>query len=66
MTAAPAVAGLAAYFLSLDPSELGGVNLHQKGKVAKNVKDFIIAKAYERANKGKKVIWNLLEGDLKP
>jgi hypothetical protein len=55
VTAAPRVAGLAAYYLSLDKySSL----LQVPGRVAQNVKDLIIELSYRRVNRGPRVVWN--------
>ncbi|KAH8667581.1 hypothetical protein BGZ60DRAFT_52571 [Tricladium varicosporioides] len=56
--AAPAVAGLVAYYLSLPRESLGvrikapdelGPDLHIKGKVAQAVKDYIVESSYSRS-----------------
>ncbi|SCV52048.1 uncharacterized protein FFB14_12384 [Fusarium fujikuroi] len=51
----PAVAGLAAYFLSLDSLR---PRLQVRGSVARNVKALIQEHHYERAKRGPKVAWN--------
>ncbi|KAF5713921.1 subtilisin-like protease 2 [Fusarium globosum] len=51
----PAVAGLAAYFLSLDSLR---PRLQVRGSVARNVKALIQEHHYERVKRGPKVAWN--------
>jgi hypothetical protein len=55
VTAAPQVAGIAAYFLSLDAYSK---RLQVPGSVAQNVKDLIVELSYARVNGGPPVIWN--------
>ncbi|KAI9756102.1 MAG: hypothetical protein M4579_003989 [Chaenotheca gracillima] len=58
--AAPAVAGLAAYLLSLDGL---ASQLQVKGQAAQKVKDFIANEAWPRTCNGQKVLWNLIDGN---
>ncbi|KAI8256516.1 Subtilisin-like protease 2 [Colletotrichum sp. SAR 10_77] len=52
--AAPSVAGLAAYLLALGEYP----QLYQSGKVAANMKDLLIAMAYQRVPDGGQVVFN--------
>lgn len=63
IAACPAVAGLAAYFLSLDKLPPGSPDIHEKGSVAKNMKKFLEDNAYSR-KKGPKALWNLQDSDV--
>ncbi|RDL38904.1 uncharacterized protein BP5553_03244 [Venustampulla echinocandica] len=69
--AAPQIAGLAAYFMSLSQQELpwtpqkehqppylDAPNLHTKGKVSKAVKDYLVALSYPRIPGGVNVGYN--------
>jgi hypothetical protein len=58
VTAAPQVAGVAAYLLSLDKYR---DRLQVPGRVAENMKELIIELSYERIDSGPLVIWNGVE-----
>ena len=58
--AAPSVAGLAAYLLSVYP------HLRERGHVPRAVRDLIVDNAYVRPGGTEKAVWNLVYPDSRP